>query len=144
MYFPTRQIFKNVYVGSSYSALSQTFMSNHNVKVVINCSHDIPFRYVSDGRLMVRFPHRSKDQVERFLPVLVDAIVAARQRNLVSLIHCETNQIAPTVCAAAMLRCFPELTVSAAVDHIQSLKPEAFRPVVRHLDALERYSARRT
>lgn len=142
MYFPTREVFRRIYLGTSYSALSPTYLERYTIGIVVNCSRDVPFH---DNRqaMSIRYPNRSKRSMNRYLPIISEAVARAHDSGISTLIHCDTNQIGPTIAAGTLLR-LTDMDPHQVVRHINQIKPETFQPKPLYFDSLVAMHRRRS
>ena len=146
-YFPTREVLRNVYVGSKGSALSKAFFDSHNIRYVVNCTKDVPFNPnypdIQGLRIPVDDAPSQNNKMSQYLPFAVSAIISATQRDREGgvLVHCLAGQQRSATIVAGVLIRQKKMTPQEAIEYIQEIKPECFRPRATFLPSLQQYHA---
>lgn len=130
-FYPAKQLAPNVWVGSRADAHDSGFMRRANIRHVINCSKDIPFKFprLNGFRIPVDDDFAENETMARTLPIAVAVIESATSfGNEGVLVHCMAGmqRSATVVCALLMKR--HHWTPSQAMQYMQSIKKETFRP----------------
>lgn len=132
-FYDAREIEPGLWIGSSKDSKDREFMESHDVRLVVNCTHNLPRKFLHLD--FVRVPvHDNRDDdrlMFRHLPEAVEAIRDHRARGNAVLVHCFAGvSRSATVCAAYLVR-ERGMSVEEAIAAIQAKKPETFgsRPV---------------
>lgn len=118
------------------------FMKSHNIKHVINCTKDVSFRFprLNGFRISVNDDFAENDTMAHNLPIAVEAIESALAfGNSGVLVHCHAGMQRSATVVAALLMRRNRWTPSQAMAHMQTIKPETFRPYPTFGKALAKY-----
>jgi len=132
-FYDAREIEPGLWIGSSKDSKDREFMEAHDVRLVVNCTYNLPRKFLHLD--FVRVPvHDNRDDdrlMLEHLPEAVEAIRDHRARGNAVLVHCFAGvSRSATVCAAYLVR-DRGMSVEEAIAAIQAKKPETFgsRPV---------------
>ena len=141
-FFPAKQIVPRVWVGSREDAHSPQFLQRHNIRHIINCTRNISFKFprLSGYRIPVDDHPDENPTMLRHLPVAVAAIESALAfGDEAVLVHCYAgiSRSSTVVCALLMKR--HGWTPRRAMQAMQGVKPEVFRPQPNFEPALQEF-----
>ncbi len=141
-FYPAKEIVPQVWVGSRRDAHDPEFMRRHNIRHVINCTRDVPFRFprLNGFRIAVDDDFDENETMARNLPIAVAAIESAVGfGNEGVLVHCVAGMQRSAAVVAALLMKRHRWTPAQAMAHMQSIKQETFRPYPTFARALADY-----
>lgn len=141
-FYPAKQIVPNVWVGSRADAHDSAFMRRANIRHVINCTKDVTFKFprLNGFRIALDDDFLENETMARNLPIAVAVIESATSfGNDGVLVHCVAGmqRSATVVCALLMKR--RGWTPSQAMQYMQTIKKETFRPYPTFSRALDDY-----
>jgi protein-tyrosine phosphatase len=139
LYYPAQKITKHVWIGSEKNAADPNFIKKHNIKLVVNCTADIP-RYSQIPMLRVPVQDAAFDasKMAKYLSISSLAIRDVTRYGGNVLVHCRAGQNRSSSVVAAYLMTIKGITSTEAMRIIRSKKPETFRPM-NFLPALKDY-----
>jgi len=144
-FFPAKEICPRVWVGSRMDAHDPEFMRSKNIRHVINCTKDVAFKFPKLNGFRIPVDDDSADcpTMLRNLGVACDAIESALSfGNESILIHCMAGiSRSASVCAELLIRRHG-WTPAQAIAHIQTIKPECFKPYPTFAKALTEFYER--
>ena len=139
-FYRARQIVPGLWIGSAEDAADAAAARRRDIKLVVNCSRDIPavlsvptYRIAIDdwsGESRTLLKH-----LPRILPV-VDAVLEAGHGVLV---HCFAGMQRSAAVVTAYIMWKRGLTAAEAMALVQRTKPETFTPEPTFLKALQRW-----
>jgi hypothetical protein len=138
------EIFPNVWISDSSYSTDKIFLNKHNIKVVINCTKNLPFTSLDlkKYRMSVDDSLKPIDQTEMLshLPELTNTMYLAYKTLTPMLVYCKVGiQRSATLIAAFLIR-YTGIDYIAAIKIIQSKHELAFRPSVNFLNTLKKFS----
>lgn len=145
--FEAKEIIPRLFIGSKKEAYSPSWMREHNIVLIVNCTQHLDMRFHGAIR-SIRVPlddHPSNNS--RFLVYYYDAckaISAALHRphgNV--LVHCHMGVSRSSSMVAAYLMLEYRMSLDQCLNLIRSKKPETFRPYVVFEPALRRIEQKR-
>jgi protein tyrosine phosphatase len=114
-----------LYVGS-VAALTQRFIKNKDIKVVVSMTMVPPLKNVSHYRFVIPDRPSYNPQMQQMLPTIIALIDSHLNAGQNVLVHCHAGmQRAPTV-VAHYLQKYEGHNVSSAMNLIRSVRPIAF------------------
>lgn len=144
MFFPAKQIIKNLWIGSEGDSRSAAFYKAHNIRFVVNATGSIPIK-TPPGVLSYRVPvddHPSENPTMlRHLPLVVVAIDDVLKYNHGVLVHCRAGMQRSAAVVAAYLMWKRGMTANQAFEFINAKKHETFWPVPTFEAALREWEA---
>lgn len=127
------KIIPNLYIGNIVAAQDFSFIKKHNIKVIINCSNDIPNYYTFNGDIEYhRIPvDDSLDNYDinlmaQLLPKYVSIIEKSLSENKPILVHCYAGRQRSACLIAAYLIFKYNYTIDEAYKFIISKRNQAF------------------
>ena len=137
------EIISNLWLGDIRSARSQLFFDENNIKVVLNCSKDIPFysNYTENIRISVH-DNLEKEEIDRLYKYFPKAVELINNKLLESkgiLVHCYAGKQRSATVIAAYLMKYGNLSRKDAIQTIQSKRLISFTPLVNFDKALKLY-----
>jgi len=141
------RITNNIWLGNYVDSSNENFIKNQNIKVIINCSKDLPF-YFNSAEVPFRYripvdDDRQDNSIQimtMYLPKIVEIIRhhVARGQNI--YIHCHAGMQRSACVMAALLMAERGLTPEQAIQVIKRLRPIAFTPYVNFQKSLDDYA----
>jgi protein-tyrosine phosphatase len=141
-YYPARKICKNVWIGSQGDACSDSFMRENNVRLIVNCTRDIPFYFedIPAHRVSVDDDVTYNHAMLKELPFVVTLLEShSKQRGISVLVHCYAGMQRSATCVAAWIMKTHGWTPARTIAWLQAKKPETFRPFPTFEKALWEY-----
>ncbi|AGE59056.1 dual specificity protein phosphatase 16 / mitogen-activated protein kinase phosphatase 7 [Paramecium bursaria Chlorella virus OR0704.2.2] len=130
LYYRPRRITNHVWVGSQATAADPAFIKKNNIKLVVNCSKDIPkFSDVPMLRIPVNDSPTDAEKLGKYLPLAATAIRDVTRYNGNVLIHCHAGMNRSATTCAGYLMTIKGMTAKEAMEAIRKKKPETFRPM---------------
>jgi hypothetical protein len=130
LYYRPRRITNHVWVGSQATAADAAFIKKNNIKLVVNCSKDIPkFSDVPMLRVPVHDAAFDAEKMWKYLALASAAIRDVTRYNGNVLIHCHAGMNRSATVCAAYLMTIKGLTAKEAMEAVRKAKPETFRPM---------------
>lgn len=132
-YFPAKQITKDLWIGSEGDSQDADFFDQHNIRLVINATANIPISAPPDEVRSYRIPvddsPDENDTMLRHFPTAVLLIDEARRHGHGVLVHCRAGMQRSAAVVAAYLMWKRGMTADQAFEFINRRKPETFWPV---------------
>jgi protein-tyrosine phosphatase len=131
-YYPARKIVRNVWIGSKGDAQDALFMHKNNIRLVVNCSKDIPFYFqdIPGIRVSLDDDPAQNDTMAKNLPFAVGVVDAfSRQHGVGVLVHCYAGMQRSATCVAALLMKLRGWDPDHTMSWIKKKKPETFSPI---------------
>lgn len=129
LYYRPKKITQHVWIGSEATASDKEFLKKNNIKLVVNCSADIP--RTSDIP-MLRIPvYDDPSDAEKMVKYFGISSVAIRDVTRYGgnvLVHCRAGQNRSSTVVAAYLMSIKRIGYVAAMKLIRDRKCETFRP----------------
>ena len=138
------EILANIWLSDSITALDQSFLKQHNIKIVLNCTKNKPFTSldITKYRLEVNDALQAIDQQDMLngLDKMTKMMIIAYKTLTPMLIYCHAGvQRSATVIAAFMIRT-TGIHYTNAIKFIQTKREITFRPGINFLAALQEFS----
>lgn len=145
-FHPRAQVIPGLWIGSIKDASDLDFLRKENVRLIVNCTKNVPFYY--DGASHARVdvddnPNENERMLQKF-PDIVMAIDKALMSGYSVLVHCFAGMQRSCAVATAYLmylnaRNGKNLPASRAMRFIKSRKSGAFEPVPTFEPALRAF-----
>jgi protein-tyrosine phosphatase len=146
-FYPARKIIRNVWIGSQGDAQDEEFMHKNDIRLVVNCSKDIPFyfEHIPGIRVSLDDDPAQNDTMTKNLPFIVGVIDAfSKQRGVGVLVHCYAGMQRSATCVAALLIKVHGWDPDRTMSWIKTKKPETFHPVPTFKKAMWGFYANET
>ena len=129
LYYKPRRITNYVWVGSQATAANGNFLKKNNIKLVVNCSKDIPkYSDIPMLRVPVHDASFDADKMGKYLSLASTAIRDVTRYKGNVLIHCHAGMNRSATVCAAYLMTIKGMTGKEAMEAIRKAKPECFHP----------------
>ena len=130
LYYKPKQITKHVWVGSEATAADKNFLNKHKIKLVVNCTVDVPR---TSNIPMLRIPiHDAAFDAKKLTKYLNMTSMAIRDVTRYGgnvLVHCRAGQNRSATVTAAYLMSIHGMTANESMNTIRKKKFETFRPM---------------
>lgn len=130
-FYQARRVAPNVWVGSRADAADPTFMRRNDIRLIVNCTRDVPMffeRTIKSYRVPVDDSPDDADAMARYLPIAALMIDDAVRYGHNVLVHCYAGMNRSATVAAAYLMFSRDMSAAQAVAAIRRVKPECFQP----------------
>ena len=141
-YFPAKEIRPGLWIGSEGDSANASFITDHDIGLVVNCSKTIPMLNVPGVeyyRIPIDDATSNNDVILSYFPVVVRAIDSVLQRGKGVLVHCRAGMQRSAATVAAYLMFKYGLGAQNAMSAIKSRKNETFWPTPTFAVALKAY-----
>lgn len=130
-YYPAKQIAPHVWVGSEYDAGNPAFWKRHDIRLIVNCTKDIPFssKTIKGYRVPVDDAGDSAETMARYLPISSIVIHDVVRYGHNVLVHCYAGMNRSATVAAGYLMFSKGMSAQEAMAAIKSKKTECFSPM---------------
>jgi hypothetical protein len=134
-------IIPGLWLGNIETAQDKHFMSKNNIKLIINCSNDIP-NYFNNTIKTIRIPVddslKEKDFVimSKYIPSIIEIIYDNLYRGNNVLVHCFAGMQRSACIVCAFLMYYFHLNTYESITYIKSKRTIAFTPYVNFLKSL--------
>lgn len=142
----SNRITDKIWLGNYADSSNENFIKDNNIKVIINCSKDLPFYFNNQE---VAFKYRIPVDDDRqdnslyimflYLPKIVDIMKYHINRNENIYVHCHAGMQRSACVVAAYLMAHYKLTPTDAITHIKKHRPIAFSPFTNFEKSLNNY-----
>ena len=129
-YFPAKKIIENLWIGSQGDSEDAAFMKKHNIKLIINCSKDIPFSFpnIEGYRVPVHDSKAETDVITKHWLTTSIAIDEVLRRKQGVLVHCRAGMQRSAATVAAYIMYKTGASPEVAMQKINKIKRETFYP----------------
>lgn len=140
------EIVPNLFLGNFSATRSDI---SKEIELLINCTKDLPFPSATVGRLDMRLAiddDCSQEAFDEFVekaPKIIETMREYIENGKKVLVHCLAGQQRSCALVAAYLMKTRGNSVEDAVNHVKSVKPDAFFYHVNFARALERLGMRK-
>jgi len=142
----SNQITDKVWLGNYADSSNENFIKDNNIKVIINCSKDLPF-YFNNQEVPYKYRIPVDDDRQDnslyimylYLPKIVDIMKFHINRNENIYVHCHAGMQRSACVVAAYLISKHNLHPGAAITHIKNQRPIAFSPFINFEKSLLSY-----
>lgn len=144
------KIIEHLWIGDRISATDSDFLSENNIKLVVNCTKDlmIPVFYQRLGIQVIRLPINDTNNTDsneilmREMDGIVDTIHEFRRNGTNVLVHCYAGMSRSATTVASYLIKHYDHTPYLAILYIQSKRPITFQPKPVFIDFLEKMKSK--
>ena len=137
------QILSNLWLGDIRIAKNKLFFDENNIKVVINCSKDIPFysNYTNNIRISVDDSLKNKDinLLYEYIPKAVEYIHNNILESNNILIHCYAGKQRSASIVVAYLMKYGNLSLKDSILSVCSKREIVFTPSINFKKTLIKY-----
>jgi len=146
-YYPAKEIVPGLWVGSQGDSRSLDFMRRHDIRLVVNCSRNIPSRFrkgqgIKYLRVAVDDAPYEQNEMLRALPAVVPAIDEMLRAGRGVLVHCHAGMQRSAAVAAGYLMWKRGLSARQAMAQVNRVKEETFWPAPTFAEALRTWGQR--
>jgi protein-tyrosine phosphatase len=130
LFYKPRRITNHVWVGSEATAADGTFLKKNKIKLVVNCSKDIP-KYSDIPMLRVPVHDAAFDagKMGKYLALASTGIRDVTRYKGNVLIHCRAGMNRSATVCAAYLMTIKGMTAKEAMGAVRKAKPEVYHPM---------------
>lgn len=142
------EVAPRLWLGNRGAALSGTWLEDHDIGAIFNCTKDLPFLHPDDPRVRrYRVPvdddlsDREVNALALWAPEVVSKLAREYQRGEPVLVHCAAGMQRSAAVCAMFLMAVEGVSRQHAVGYLRSLRPIAFFPAANFAGALRRWEA---
>jgi hypothetical protein len=142
----SNKITNNIWLGNYVDSSNENFIKDNNIKVIINCSKDLPFYF---NNTEVPYKYRIPVDDDRqdnslyvmflYLPKIVQIMKFHIQRGENVYVHCHAGMQRSACVVAAYLMATNGVTPNQATQFIKKIRPIAFTPKINFQKSLDNY-----
>lgn len=144
LYYKPKKITNRVWIGSEATAANKEFLRRNNIKLVVNCTADIPrFSDIPMLRVPVYDDPSDAKKMVKYFGISSVAIRDVTRYNGNVLVHCRAGQNRSSTVVAAYLMTIKKIGYDEAMKLIRERKCETFRPM-NFLSSLKEYQKKLT
>lgn len=140
------EILPNFWLGDKTASQSTNFLSQMNIRLIVNCSKDIPFcKSVPRGCEKIRLPiddNLQQDQIDemtRLSPDVIKYIWEVYSRGNPVFIHCYAGVQRSAAITAMFLIFYQRCSASSAIRRIRQRRPVAFQPGINFKESIRKF-----
>lgn len=144
---PINEILPNLFISDSITHTCNNFYGKFNIKLIINCSKDLPDidnTLLNENKIeYLRIPINEESSTENhnILNVKINETCDKIHNNIKNLsgvlIYCySANQISPTIVAAYILKYCGITDINLAIYYIRTKRPKCFLPRITFFNVL--------
>lgn len=142
----SNRITDKIWLGNYADSSNENFIKNNNIKVIINCSKDLPF-YFNNQEVAYKYRIPVDDDRQEnslytmylYLPKIVDIIKFHIKRNENIYVHCHAGMQRSACVVAAYLMAQYNMKHTDAIKYIKNHRPIAFSPFTNFEKSLIHY-----
>lgn len=138
---PADEIIPGIWIGSHKAALNKSWLSDHRIACVFNCTKDIAFHPSVANKYRVPVDDNLKEEEIRNLELwsyeIVYKMINEYKKGQPILVHCAAGMQRSAASVAMFLITLKNMKPQEAIDYIRSRRPIAFRPAVNFKEAIE-------
>lgn len=142
----SNQITTNIWLGNFIESSNIDFIANNNIKVIINCSKDLPF-YFSEKEVPYRYRIPVNDDKQEnslydmylYLPNIVHKIKKHVDNNHNIYIHCHAGMQRSACVVCAYLMYYHNMTFEESYNYLKLRRSIVFTPNVNFKKSLLSY-----
>jgi len=142
----SNQITTSIWLGNFIESSNIDFIVNNNIKVIINCSKDLPF-YFSEKEVPYRYRIPVNDDKQEtsiyemylYLPTIVNKIKNHIDNNHNVYIHCHAGMQRSACVVCAYLMCYHNMSFQESYNYLKSRRSIVFTPNINFKKSLLSY-----
>jgi hypothetical protein len=142
----SNKVTNNIWLGNFVDSSNETFILGNNIKVIVNCSKDLPFYFnTQEVPYQYRIPVDDDRRENSFyimyiyLPKIVEIIRFHVNRGENVYIHCHAGMQRSACVMAAYLMRETGMSPSEIIPYIVRVRPICFKPYVNFQKSLDNY-----
>jgi hypothetical protein len=125
-------IIDRLWLGNAAASRDESFLRENNIRVVFNCTKDLPFHYSVQRQYRLPIDDNLQDEEIRNMELWSFELMAKltneyRAGNTI-LVHCAAGMQRSAATVAMFLIIFAKMTPEQAMAYIKNKRPIAFRP----------------
>lgn len=131
-FYPAKLVSPHLFVGSKQDGQDPAFWKKHDIRLIVNCTKDIPFvapREIKTYRVPVDDSAYDADLMAKYIPIAVLLIHDTIRYGHNVLVCCYAGMNRSATVAAAYLMFAQGLTAKQAMSKIKARKSECFSPM---------------
>jgi hypothetical protein len=142
----SNQITTNIWLGNFIESANEDFIKKNNIKVIINCSKDLPF-YFSQMEVPYRYripvnddrQENSLKDMYLYLPSIIDKIKKHIDNNHNIYIHCHAGMQRSACVVCAYIMASHNMNFEDTYTYLKARRPIVFTPNINFKKSLESY-----
>ena len=130
-FFPSKQIIKNLWIGSEKDAADLSFMKKNNIRLIVHATDSVPVyaKGIKTLRVPVGDDSYYSEKMGKYIPIAVVAIHDVLAHGHGVLVHCRAGMNRSATIVAGYLMFQRGMTAQKAMAFIKRKKPECFTPM---------------
>ncbi len=142
----SNQITTNLWLGNFIESSNEQFIRNNNIKVIVNCSKDLPF-YFSQTEVPYRYRIPVNDDKQEdsllamylYLPSIIEKIRKHIENNDNVYVHCHAGMQRSACVVSAYLMATHNMNFEQTYNYLKSRRPIVYTPNVNFRRSLDTY-----
>ena len=142
----SNQITNNIWLGNFIESSNEQFMINNNIKVIINCSKDLPFFFSQiEVPYRYRIPVNDDKQSDSlyamylYLPKITSIIKKHVDNNDNIYIHCHAGMQRSACVVSGYLMSSLNMNFDETYNYLKARRPIVYTPQVKFKKSLDNY-----
>lgn len=139
------EIIPGIFLGNKEAAHDLQFLRRNNIRLVVNCTKDIPFQSsistIENYRVPVddKLAHEDSEKLLFLMPMILQKILSAHYNRSNVLVHCFAGIQRSATVVACLLMFMHRMTSEEAIVYIRSIRPIAFTPSANFRYTLQKF-----
>ena len=129
---PGDEILPGLWLGSIKAATNTDWLTNHRIKVVFNCTKDIPYHPIVSRTYRIPVDDNLQEEEIRNLklwsPEIAHKLLTLYNQGHTILVHCYAGMQRSAACVAIFLIALKHMSGQDAMKYIRSRRSVAFQP----------------
>ncbi len=143
---PANEIIPRLWLGNAKASMDQSFIQQHNIQVVVNCTKNHAFSHLIPTQYRVPVDDNLQEEEIRNMDLwaseIAYRILYEYKQGKPILVHCAAGMQRSAAAIAFFLICYHRIHATEAIQYIQARRPIAFRPSANFGRAIEAFDHR--